>query len=315
MSGILKIMTTDHFQPDHYFTTIGSHEPVLRIEPGDGVATTTVDASGRDASGNRVSPGGNPMTGPFFITGAEPGDMLAMHLERITPNRAQGWSSWSLASNVVDPRFVAELALPSKTDPWEPAVWDIDATAWTATLRTPETKLGKLRLPLAPMLGCFGVAPEDGQSISTATSAEHGGNMDYRGFVAGVTAYFPVFVPGALLFLGDGHALQGDGEIAGTGIEVSMEVEFRVDLIKGRSIQWPHGENQDWIFTLGNARPLDQALQHATTEMVRWLKEGYGLDALSAGLLMGQVVQYEVGNVFDPAYTVACKMPKKILKQ
>ncbi len=308
-------MITHHFQPGHYYKTIGSHAPVLHIDPGDRVLTTTVDASGRDANGTQVTAGGNPMTGPFFIQGAEPGDTLAVRLERITPNRAQGWSSWGLAASVVDAWFVPELALPVKTEPWEPAVWDLDTADWTATLRTPETKLGRLRLPLDPMLGCFGVAPEDGQSLSTGTSAQHGGNMDYRGFVAGVTAYFPVFTPGALFFLGDGHAVQGDGEIAGTGIEVSMEVEFRVELIKNQTIRWPRGENQDYIFTLGNARPLDQALQHATTEMIRWLKDGYGLDAVSAGLLMGQTVEYEVGNVFDPAYTVACKMPKTILAQ
>ncbi len=123
------------------------------------------------------------------------------------------------------------------------------------------------------MLGCFGVAPPGGQAISTATSGQHGGNMDYRGFVSGVTVYFPVFVPGALLLVGDGHAIQGDGEISGTGIEISFDVRFTVDLLKGKQIHWPRGENEAYIFTVGNARPLDQALQHATTEMVRWLQD------------------------------------------
>ncbi len=99
--------------------------------------------------------------------------------------------------------------------------------------------------------------------------------MDYRGFRAGVTVYFPVFVPGALLFVGDGHATQGDGEIAGTGIEISFDVEFTVELLKGEQIGWPRGENDEYIFTAGNARPLDQALQHATTEMVRWLERDW----------------------------------------
>ena len=105
----------------------------------------------------------------------------------------------------------------------------------------PETKLGNLTLPLAPMLGCFGVAPPRGQAISTATSGEYGGNMDYRGFIAGTIAYFPVFVPGALVHVGDGHAIQGDGEIVGTGIEISMDVQFTVRLIKGKRIEWPRG--------------------------------------------------------------------------
>ena len=163
------------------------------------------------------------------------------------------------------------------------------------------------------MLGCFGVAPADGEAISTATSGKHGGNMDYRGFVSGVTVYFPVFVPGALVHVGDGHATQGDGEIVGNGIEISMEVEFTVRTIKGKCIGWPRGENAEYIFTVGNARPLDQAVQHATTEMLRWLKEDYGLDTTSASLLLGQCVEYDLGNVFDPAYTMVCKLNKRWL--
>jgi acetamidase/formamidase len=306
-------MTTHHFQPDHYYTAIGTYEPVLHLDSGDCVVTTTVDASGRDAAGEQVSAPGNPMTGPFFIQGAEPGDTLALHLDRITPNRSMGYTSQSLAPHIVEPAYVPSLYQRPKDEPWEPALWEIDTAAGTATLQSPETKLGRFSLPLDPMLGCFGVAPDRGQSISTATAGPYGGNMDYRGFKAGTIVYLPVFVPGGLLFVGDGHAVQGDGEVAGTGIEVSMEVQFRVELIKNKRIHWPRGENGDYIFTAGNARPLDQALQHATTEMIRWLEEDHGLDGLSAGLLIGQVVEYEVGNVFDPAYTMVCKIPKAIL--
>jgi acetamidase/formamidase len=137
--------------------------------------------------------------------------------------------------------------------------------------------------------------------------------MDYRGFVQGVTVYFPVFVPGALFHIGDGHALQGDGEIVGTGLEISFEVTFTVHLLKDKTIGWPRAENETHIMTFGNARPLDQALQHATTEMVRWLQTDYGLDNRSTHVLLGQVVEYEVGNVFDPAYTMVCKVSKNIL--
>ena len=137
--------------------------------------------------------------------------------------------------------------------------------------------------------------------------------MDYRGIKAGATLYFPVFVPGALLHLGDGHAVQGDGEIVGTGIETTFDVQFTVRLLKGRQINWPRGENADYIFTLGNARPLDQALQHATTEMLLWLEEDYGLSAPAASTLLGMCVEYEVGNIYDPAYTMVCKLPKHLL--
>ncbi|MBV9643750.1 MAG: acetamidase/formamidase family protein, partial [Verrucomicrobia bacterium] len=122
-----------------------------------------------------------------------------------------------------------------------------------------------------------------------------------------------IFVSGGLLHVGDGHATQGDGEIVGNGIEISMEVQFTVRLIKGKLIGWPRGENAEYIFSVGNARPLDQAVQHATTEMLRWLKEDYGLDVISASLLLGQCVKYDIGNVFDPAYTMVCKVPKALL--
>lgn len=306
-------MTTYHFQPEAYFSTMGPHAPVLRINPGDRVITNTIDAWGMDKTGTKVISTGNPMTGPFFINGAEPGDTLVVRLEQITPDREEGWSGCRLSPNVVDPGFIAELGIPPKDQPWEIASWKLDTATWTARLLTPQTQWESLRLPLEPMLGCFGVAPQREQSIITATSAEHGGNMDYRGFCAGATAYFPVFVPGALFFLGDGHAVQGDGEIAGTGIEVSMEVSFSVDLLKNQPINWPRGENATHIFTVGNARPLDQALQHATSEMMRWLTSSYGMDALSAGLLLGQTVEYDLGNIYDPAYTMVCKLAKKYL--
>jgi acetamidase/formamidase len=213
----------------------------------------------------------NPQTGPFFVEGTEPGDTLALRLDRLVPNRSYGFTSALVAPNAVDPGYVPELPwLPDHQRPQ--AEWHVDVAAGSAVLVSPETRLGRLSLPLAPMLGCFGVAPAGGQAISAATSGPHGGNMDYRGFAAGVTVYLPVFVPGALVFVGDGHAVQGDGEIAGTGIEISFDVQFTVGLRQGKRIRWPRGETATHIFTVGNARPLDQAVQHATTEMLRWLQ-------------------------------------------
>ena len=139
--------------------------------------------------------------------------------------------------------------------------------------------------------------------------------MDYRGLTAGVSVYFPVFAEGALFHLGDGHALQGDGEIVGTGIEISLDVRFSVRLRKGETIGWPRGESDTHWFCIGNARPLDQALQHATTEMLSLLRGNYGLSDTEASLLLGQAVEYEVANVFNPAYSVVCKIPKAVLAQ
>jgi amidase len=300
-------MTTLRFQPQAYYNTLGPHAPVAHVGDGDTIITTTVDAFGNDERDKQVATRGNPQTGPFYVDGAEPGDILAVSLDRLYPNRDIGYTSTVLASNVVDPDFVCELPKP------EMARWQINRTTGNATLVEPSNRLGQFTLPLSPMLGCFGVCPSDGQAISTATAGAHGGNMDYRGFKSGTTVYFPVFVPGALLFVGDGHATQGDGEISGTGIEISFDVQVTVHVIKNSSIRWPRGETSDAIFTVGNARPLDQALQHATTEMCRWLLTDYGLEIRDIGLLLGQCVEYDVGNVFDPAYTMVCKLAKHYL--
>ena len=305
-------MVVHNFQPSLFYTSLGSYEPVLKISDGDTVITSTVDNAGRDSSDRQVTPRGNPETGPFYIEGAEPGDTLVVHLDKLWPNRSLGRSATVIAPNIVDPYYVSEM-LPRH--PRVDAEWKLDLDEGTALLTKPKTGLGKFVLPLDPMLGCLGVAPSRNQAISSATSGAHGGNMDYRGFVTGVTAYFPVFVSGALLFMGDGHAVQGDGEIVGTGIEVSFNVRFTVRILKNKKIKWPRGENEKYIFTVGNARPLDQAIQHATTEMIHWLKEDFNLDERSIHILLGQCVEYDVGNVFDPAYTMVCKLEKGLLSR
>ncbi|MCH2131431.1 MAG: acetamidase/formamidase family protein [Pirellulaceae bacterium] len=301
------------FTPTHYYTTLGPHEPVLRVSDGDTIITTTVDARGVDHRREQVTPRGNPQTGPFYVEGAEPGDTLVVELDEIRPNRRYGFAGSSVAPNVVDPTYVRELPQAASGEERVDAEWDVDVDAGTATLVAPESRLEQLVLPIEPMIGCFGVAAKGGQAISTATSAEHGGNMDYRGFARGTTVYFPVFEPGALFFLGDGHAAQGDGEIVGSGIEISLEVQVTLRVLKDKEIGWPRAENDDWIMAVGNARPLDQATQHATTEMLRWLQQDYGLDSLGANLLLSQCVRYDLGNIFDPAYTMVCKLNKRWL--
>ena len=305
-------MTVHHYQPTHYHSTIGPHAPVLRVQSGDTIVTTTVDARGQGAAGESITEPGNPMTGPFYVEGAEPGDTLVVRLDKLTPNRSTGWTRKMVAPNVVDPEYVTQLPWTTRLEDGL-AIWNIDNAAGTVTLADTTTSLGTFSLPLAPMVGCFGVAPARGEAISTATSAQHGGNMDYRGFVEGVTVYFPVLTEGALFHIGDGHALQGDGEIVGTGIEISFDVQVTLSVQKGKRIGWPRGENADYIFTVGNARPLDQCVQHATTEMLRWLQSDYGLDPVGAHILMGQCVEYDLGNIFDPAFTMVCKVPKRVL--
>lgn len=300
-------MAVHRFEPSVWHNVLGTLPPALTVADGDTVITPTLDAAGADRDGVSRSHGPNPMNGPIFVAGAEPGDALCVEIIRMTPMRDRGWTSAVLAANVVDPERVRSLPPPDR------AQWIIDLAAHTVRLEQPVAGLEHLVLPLEPMIGCFGVAPRLGQAFSTATSAQNGGNMDYRGFGPGTKVWFPVAVPGALFFLGDCHAIQGDGEIVGTGVETAFEVEVRLSVVKSRRLGWPRGETAEAIFTVGNARPLDQALQHATTEMLDWLTSDYGLSPVAASHLLGQVVRYEVGNVYDPAYTMVCKVEKKWL--
>jgi len=307
-------MTVHQFKPQTFWNSFGSHPPVLHIRPGDTVITSTWDAAGLDQARQPSALGPNPETGPFYVEDAAPGDTLVVHLDALGPNRLTGWSRDVLAPHILEAEAVRGLPEGARIQ------WDISPDGRTARLQagpagSPPDPLNQVAFSLSPMLGCLGVAPEGGQAISSATSGPYGGNMDYRGVVAGATFYFPVFVPGALLHLGDGHALQGDGEVVGTGIETSFNVQFTVGLLKDHPIHWPRGENADYIFTLGNARPMEEALQHATTEMLAWLQSDYPLDVRGASLLLGMYVEYEIANVYDPAYTIVCKLPKRVLSE
>ena len=311
---------THRFQPDHYFNTFSfAHEPVLRIAPGDRVITKTIDARGYDETGTEVAGRWNPETGPFYIEGAEPGDMLVVRIEKIQPNRTTAWSAQVLAPYAVDPFYlrseggrVPEPQPCVDLDSPRCEVWELDLDEGIARTTTPDLR-PPIEIPLVPMLGCVAVAPPNKEAVSTATPGEFGGNMDYFGLVEGVTLMLPVFEPGALLFVGDGHARQGHGEVAGNALEVSMDVEFSVDLVKGKTIRWPRLENEDYIMVLGSARPLLQALQHATTELQSWLMTDYGFDERAAGLLLGHVIEYEIANVVDPHFTVVAKLRKEYL--
>lgn len=300
-------MAVHRFAPDQYHHTFGAHEPVLCLDSGDTVYTDTLDAHGYDADQRLVVGGSNPLTGPFFVNGAEPGDMLAVRFDALRPNRELGWSYDYVKPEVVDVNFVKHLL------PRSPLDWHLDYQKGVA--RPPQSIpfLAELEVPLAPMLGCAGVAPARGQVISSYLSGEFGGNLDYPGIQSGATLFLPVFAPGALLFIGDGHAVQGMGELNGTGVEISFDVQFTVELSKNKPIYWPRGETGEAVFTLGSARPLDQALRHATSEMLSWLQDDYGLNLREASVLMGQCVEYELGKMVDPIYTIACKIKKRYL--
>jgi amidase len=300
---------THRFVPTRFHTTYSfAHPPVLRIKPGDRVITETVDAGGANSLGQTVTQGPNPQTGPFFVEGAEPGDVLVVRIEKIETNRATAYSGSLLAPYSVDP---ASIATRQDRDP-KRVTWQIDTAAGVARLDDPDVRPA-ITLPLRPMLGCVAVAPARKEAITTPTPGAFGGNMDYAGLTAGVTVMLPVNEPGALLFIGDGHARQGEGEVVGTGLETSMDVEFTVDLIKKKPAAWPRMETDTHVMVLGSARPLIEALQHATSEMLRWLVADYGFSERGASVFMGQALEYDIANVVDPNFTVVAKVPKALL--
>jgi acetamidase/formamidase len=309
MAPGLLLAETHRLIPQRFHNTFSAaHSPILRIKPGDRVITKTIDAAGTDWDGKTVASGPNPETGPFYVEGAEPGDTLVVTIEKIETNRATAYSSSLLAPYTVDP---ASLVARVDREPRR-VTWNIDKARGIARLEAPDMGAPGIELPLRPMLGCIGVAPARKEAIASNTPGAFGGNMDYAGLTAGVKVMLPVYEPGALLFIGDGHARQGEGEVVGTGLETSMDVEFTVDVVK-KTINWPRLETQTHIMVLGSARPLLEALQHATSEMQRWLVSDYGLTERGAATFMGQALEYDIANVVDPNFTVVAKVDKSMM--
>jgi amidase len=304
---------THRFTPTVYYPTYSfAHPPALRIKPGDRVITKTIDAGGSDENGKQVaSIGPNPEIGPFYIEGAEPGDVLVVTFDKIETNRQTSFSGSALAPYTSDPQ-----ALLQRQPGQAPRVnWMIDKAKGIVRLEHPDLLPAVMELPLLPMLGCVGVAPARKEAILSTVPGPWGGNMDYKGLNSGVKVMLPVNEPGALLFMGDGHARQGDGEVVGLGIETSMDVEFTVDLVKKKAIGWPRLENNDSVMVLASARPLLEAFQHATTEMQKVLVADYGFNERGAAAFMGQAVEYESANVVDPSFTIVAKVRKSFLKR
>src|SRR5438270_1539370 len=209
---------THQYVPDRFYNTYSAaHPPALHVKPGDRVITKTIDAGGVDWNGKTVAAGPNPQTGPFFVDGAEPGDTLVVRIERIDTNRATAYSGSLLSPYTVDPQAIAaRVDRDAKR-----ATWTIDKAKGVARLDQIDMQPGGIELPLKPMLGCIGVAPARKEAISTSTPGAWGGNMDYASMGAGARLMLPVNEPGALLFLGDGHARMAEGDPVGTGREPS----------------------------------------------------------------------------------------------
>lgn len=306
-NGSPKTHTFEPTQFHHHFSS--AIEPALHISPGDSVKTWAVDAGGVDSKGVRQTSGGNPLTGPFYIDGAVPGDMLVVHFNRIRLNRDTAISSPLIVSNALDSDYVEDR---KRVEGYN-ADWRLDREGGFASPQKPTDKLKSYRVPLAPMLGCVGVAPPGGGQFRSGHLGNYGGNMDYNQVREGVTVYLPIYVPGALLFMGDGHALQGAGELTGNALETSMDIEFTIGLEPGVSPPGPRMENDNYLMASGIAGSLDEAFRNATTNLVRWLEKKYGLNAAEVSSILGTSMVYDVAEVVDPQLHVVAKVPKSVL--
>ena len=252
-----------------------ANKPVLTIHPLDTVHTTTVDAGGTDEHGKDRSPGGNPQTGPFYIEGALPGDTLVVHINKLRLNR-----DWAISDDNLDDRALTRhLAIVTK-DNGKNVRWHLDLAKGLASPQEPGEHMKAFSIPVSPMLGCIATAVGPNSAPPrTQDSGSYGGNMDFNGLTEGATLYLPVSNPGALLYLGDGHALQGDGELNGNALETSMDVEFTVDVIPKRQPGSPRIETSSDIIALGFDGSIDDAFKDATDNMASWLMDDYKLTA------------------------------------
>ena len=286
-------------------------KPVLEVDPGAVVTVETHDAfEGKITSeSDRPSeilnfPFLNPQTGPIFVRGAEKGDCLAVKIISIKPRGPQ-----PVGTTCLLPEFGGLVAtgqtamlnapLPEKV---KKVRLDEDGVYWS----------DKITLPYEPFIGTIGTSPEI-EAISSLVPDYYGGNMDLPDVGPGSIIYLPVNIAGALLYLGDCHAIQGDGELCGVAMEMPATVQLQVDLIKGHTIGWPRLETETTIMTIGSARPLEDAARIAYRELVRWIDQETGMGQDEAYMLLTMVGKARLGNMVDPKYTIGTGIAKKYI--
>jgi amidase len=288
--------------------------PVGRLKSGDILETNTLDAFGNalQKPGDTLSmvKGDNPLTGPFYIEGAEPGDTLAVKILDLQIDSNQGVGTFGPGFGALNAtNYTPMLGAPLQEKIW---FYPIDHATNTAVFKALDSNFS-VKIPLHPFFGCIGVAPASGEARSSIVPAEFGGNMDSPEASVGNTAYFPVNVPGALLYMGDGHAAMGDGEVDGTAIEVPLRARIQVNVIKGQKISWPRFENAETMMTVGAYRPLDDVLRIAFTELIAWIHKDYGLSEMDSYELLSKVAKIHLNEMVDPNYVMVVSIEKKYL--
>jgi amidase len=309
-----KVVRYDLKMNDLKYTYSASYTPVARLKSGNILETNTVDCFGnaikKPGDTLDMAPGDNPLTGPFFIEGAEVGDMLAIKILDLQVDSNQGIGALAPGFGAINStNYTPMLNPPIKEKIW---FYPIDHASNTATFQALDSKY-TVKIPLHPFFGCIGVAPAGGEARSSIVPEAFGGNLDSPEASVGNTVYFPVNTPGAMLFLGDGHAAMGDGEVAGTAIEVPLRSRVQVHVIKKHKISWPRFENDEYIMTVGAYRPVDDALRIAFTELVGWIHADYGLSEMDAYELLSKVAEIHLNEMVDPNYVVVAKIKKSFL--
>ena len=298
------------FEPTSGVPSFAVREPVLRVKPGDIVETRTFSRPGDyyERAGG-AWPG---EVGPFYIEGATPEDTLVVKILRLRLNRDTAVSS-------VNPGGISAVAGDSRTRmlneplPARRFVWQLDRARNVGILDLPNSASKRFEVPLRPMLGRLAVAPSGTEAFGGLWPGNFGGNMDSSDAREGTTVYLPIFHEGALFYFGDVHALQGDGEIVGSGLETTADVTFQFDLVKGQRIRWPRMEDENDIMVAGSVRPLVDAFRIAQVELIQWLVDDYGFELMEAYQIVSQAGHSRIANVVDPNYTVMAKFPKKLL--
>jgi len=287
-----------------------TQKPVLAVAPGDTLHTTTVDAGGIDAHGVRRAAAGDPLTGPFFIETAMPGDTLVVHIVHLKLNR-----DWALSGDGIVRRGLNDDLAVTMRDAGQPVRWRLDLARNLAVTEKPGDHLAHFTVPIHPMLGCIGVAPSPGEAPpNTADSGPWGGNMDFNELGEGATVFLPVRNPGALLYFGDGHAEQGDGELNGDALETSLDVEITVDVIPKKEIPAVRAVTATHIMTLGMEGSLDAAFRAATANMARWLVDEFGLSPSEVAQVIGTSAEYRVAEVADRNAAMVLKISRERLR-
>jgi len=299
------------FTPTVFYRQFSAlNKPALTVSAGDTIHTTTVDAGGNDEKGVTRVLGGNPETGPFYVESAAPGDTLAVHFIRIRLNRDWAGSDDGVVDRAVD----SDLAVKMK-DGWKNVRWHLDLAKGTASPEKPAEHLAHYSVPLRPMLGCVAVAPSPAQAPpGTGDSGRYGGNMDFNEIIEGSTVFLSVNVPGAMLYVGDGHAAQGDGELNGNALETSMDVEFTVEVIPNKHVPGPRVESATHLMAMGLAGSLDDAIRGATANMAAWLEDEYKLTPSEIAQVLGTAAEYKVSEVADRNAGIVMKINKDRLK-